>query len=74
MALISGSTHDRRPGRFAWMPGPGFLGTYDLVFVGGETRMSVRVRITVVLKVNLGRLRGKDGKDDPSEEYNSPSS
>ncbi len=34
--LPVGSTLDRRTGRFSWMPGPGFVGTYDLVFVAYE--------------------------------------
>ena len=31
--LPVGSTLDRSTGRFSWMPGPGFLGPYDLVFI-----------------------------------------
>ncbi|MCX6562534.1 MAG: hypothetical protein NTU60_02885, partial [Candidatus Aminicenantes bacterium] len=32
-SLPIGSTLDQRTGTFSWMPGPGFLGTFDLVFV-----------------------------------------
>ena len=31
--LPIGSTLDARAGTFSWIPGPGFLGTYDLVFL-----------------------------------------
>ncbi|MCX6562528.1 MAG: hypothetical protein NTU60_02855 [Candidatus Aminicenantes bacterium] len=49
--LPIGSTLDPRSGVFAWMPGPGFVGRYDLVFVimdeSGLTRkIPVRIRIT----------------------------
>jgi len=48
--LPSGSTLDPKSGLWTWQPGPGFLGTYDLVFVGErngrpESKTSVRVRI-----------------------------
>jgi photosystem II stability/assembly factor-like uncharacterized protein len=48
--LPIGSTLDRRTGRFSWMPGPGFLGTYDLMFLRIESSGLTRkllVRITV---------------------------
>jgi hypothetical protein len=32
--LPAGATLDPANGTFSWMPGPGFLGRYDLVFVG----------------------------------------
>ena len=49
--LPVGSTLDRRTGRFSWMPGPGFLGAYDLVFVASGAAnpprlFRVRVEIT----------------------------
>ena len=51
--LPVGSTLDRRTGRFSWMPGPGFLGSYDLVFVRrtapGE-QYALKVRVTIVPK------------------------
>ena len=51
--LPIGSTLDRRTGRFSWMPGPGFLGSYDLIFLRraapGE-QSAFRVRVTIVPK------------------------
>ena len=49
--LPIGSTLDRRTGRFSWMPGPGFLGAYDLVFVASGAAnpprlFRIRVEIT----------------------------
>ena len=32
-SLPIGSTLDQRNGTFSWMPGPGFLGTHDLLFL-----------------------------------------
>jgi hypothetical protein len=48
--LPIGSTLDPESGTFAWLPGPGFLGTYDLVFVresaaGVTTRIPVRITV-----------------------------
>ena len=48
--LPIGSTLDPVKGTFSWLPGPGFLGTYDLVFVketafGATTRIQVAVTI-----------------------------
>jgi hypothetical protein len=51
--LPVGSTLDRRTGRFSWMPGPGFFGPYDLVFIDRGTAnppRSLRVRIVVTPK------------------------
>jgi len=51
--LPVGSALDRRTGRFSWMPGPGFLGTYDLVFVEGNAAnpsRSFRVRVEITPK------------------------
>ncbi len=51
--LPVGSTLDRRTGRFSWAPGPGFLGSYTLVFVRraalGE-REVCRVEVAIVAK------------------------
>jgi YVTN family beta-propeller protein len=49
--LPIGSTLDRRTGRFSWMPGPGFVGTYDLVFIrhdgtGAAAKVPLRITIT----------------------------
>jgi hypothetical protein len=51
--LPIGSTLDGRTGRFSWMPGPGFLGTYDLLLLrtddsGVTTKVPVKVTITPV--------------------------
>ncbi|HNX98050.1 MAG TPA: hypothetical protein PKK12_10255, partial [Candidatus Aminicenantes bacterium] len=48
--LPIGGSLDRRSGRFCWIPGPGFLGEYPLVFVrreadGREFRREVTVRV-----------------------------
>ncbi|MCX6563281.1 MAG: SBBP repeat-containing protein, partial [Candidatus Aminicenantes bacterium] len=48
--LPIGSTLDARTGAFSWMPGPGFSGAYDFVFVekdaSGPTR-SIKVKVTI---------------------------
>ena len=48
-ALPAGSFLDRHSGEFFWQPGPGFVGTYDFVFVrtgnGAKTRSSLAVDI-----------------------------
>ena len=48
--LPIGSTLDREKGKFYWLPGPGFVGEYDLLFLieenfGLQKKLSVRVRI-----------------------------
>ncbi|MCX6563284.1 MAG: hypothetical protein NTU60_06730 [Candidatus Aminicenantes bacterium] len=48
--LPIGSTLDPRTGRFSWLPGPGFFGSYDLIFIredgfGGIKKISLTVRI-----------------------------
>jgi len=48
--LPLGSTLDPSTGRFSWLPGPGFIGSYDLVFLktdgfGITRRISIRVMI-----------------------------
>jgi len=48
--LPIGSTLDAKDGVFHWQPGPGFLGTYELVFFktnkfGMKEKISVKVRI-----------------------------
>jgi hypothetical protein len=51
--LPIGSTLDARTGRFAWMPGPGFVGKYDLVFIrrsAGEPLRTYRVEIEITPK------------------------
>ena len=49
-SLPIGSTLDQRTGHFSWMPGPGFLGTYDLVFIkedGLGMTNSIPVKVTI---------------------------
>ena len=55
--LPAGSTVDRSTGRFTWMPGAGFIGTYDLVFARGEGA-GARHDVRVVLSP---RGRNRDG-------------
>ena len=47
--LPAGSFLDKRTGEFFWQPGPGFVGSYDFVFVrtgnGARTRMPLSVDI-----------------------------
>jgi hypothetical protein len=47
--LPAGSFLDRKSGEFFWQPGPGFVGSYDFVFVrngnGAKTRTSLGVDI-----------------------------
>ena len=48
--LPIGSTLDTKTGTFSWIPGPGFVGSFDLVFVeknaSGPTR-SIKVKVTI---------------------------
>ena len=47
--LPIGSTFDAARGIFYWMPGPGFIGEYELVFVRGgakPTKTQVRIKIS----------------------------
>jgi hypothetical protein len=48
-ALPAGSRLDGAGGRFYWLPGVGFVGSYDLVFVKrtGDERTQIRVRVTI---------------------------
>ena len=48
--LPIGSTLDPRTGRFSWLPGPGFVGSYDLIFIhedglSGKRRIPFKVTI-----------------------------
>ena len=48
--LPSGATLDRESGRFAWQPGPGYLGDYELALVretAGDRRELTRVTVRV---------------------------
>ena len=48
--LPIGSTLDARTGKFSWMPGPGFVGTYDLVFIE-EDNFGVTIRIPIQMTI-----------------------
>jgi len=50
MELPIGSTLDKITGRFSWIPGPGFIGTYRIVFIetgreGEKNRKNIMVSI-----------------------------
>jgi len=52
--LPIGSTLDEAIGIFSWMPGPGFLGTYDLVFLIQDPYGTInRTFVQVVIKPKL---------------------
>ncbi|MCX6564567.1 MAG: SBBP repeat-containing protein [Candidatus Aminicenantes bacterium] len=48
--LPIGSTLDTKKGTFSWLPGPGFLGTYNLLFVQ-EDEFGIGRRIPVVVTI-----------------------
>jgi len=49
--LPIGSTLDQSEGIFSWMPGPGFLGKYDLVFIKEDNfGVTIRIPIQVTIK------------------------
>ncbi len=45
--LPIGSTFDSAAGIFSWLPGPGFLGDYQLVFVERSSRLQQRMTIKI---------------------------
>jgi len=50
-SLPMGTTLDQRTGTFSWMPGPGFLGTYDLLFLQtDEFGITRRIPIKATIK------------------------
>ena len=52
--LPIGSTLDQDKGVFSWMPGPGFLGTYDLIFLrddGFGVKRKIPVKVIIRPKV-----------------------
>jgi len=52
--LPIGSTLDRLKGTFSWLPGPGFLGKYDLVFVAEDAfGITKRIPVNVTIKPKL---------------------
>lgn len=48
--LPIGSTLDRERGIFYWIPGPGFIGNYDLSFIDNFGNRSNRVKIKILPK------------------------
>jgi hypothetical protein len=46
-ALPAGSFLDKRTGEFFWQPGPGFVGSYDFVFVRSGNGARTRTRLSV---------------------------
>jgi|GEM_PF-3094157 len=49
--LPIGSTLDGEQGTFAWLPGPGFLGAYDLVFIKKDASGLLRkIPMTIVIR------------------------
>lgn len=54
--LPIGSTLDRTTGTFAWIPGPGFVGTYGLVFVVTDEK-GARFRKDILITILPGFIR-----------------
>ena len=48
--LPIGSTMDTKKGVFYWLPGPGFIGSYPLVFVDTESNQIRRVNVKILPK------------------------
>ena len=65
--LPVGSTLDRRTGRFSWMPGPGFLGTYELMILKTEKIGSTSIH-------RLAGSRSGQNKTTPGRSVQSASS
>ncbi|MCX6563182.1 MAG: Ig domain-containing protein, partial [Candidatus Aminicenantes bacterium] len=54
--LPIGSTLDPKKGTFSWMPGPGFLGTYNLIFLKeDESGAARRIPVTVTIRPKFGK-------------------
>jgi hypothetical protein len=56
--LPPGSQLNTATGQFTWVPGPGYVGTYDLVFIQGSTQVPVEVTIEPKLTTTAGLMRG----------------
>lgn len=59
-SLPIGSTLDSENSKFYWMPGPGFIGEYELVFIKSEipgVQKKISVKVTIKPKFD----REKDG-------------
>jgi hypothetical protein len=57
-SLPPGSRLDPATGTFTWSPGPGYIGSYDLVFLQGATQLSVTVTIEPKSTASAGQMRG----------------
>jgi len=54
--LPVGSTLDPGKGTFSWLPGPGFLGTYRLVFTKeDESGAAKRIPVTIMIRPKYGK-------------------
>jgi len=54
-SLPIGSTFDPQKGAFSWMPGPGFLGKYHLVFLRkDEFGVTKRIPVQITIKPKFG--------------------
>ena len=57
-ALPPGSKLDTATGIFTWAPGPGYIGSYDLVFLQADAQMAVQVTIKEKKPETAGLMRG----------------
>ena len=59
--LPIGSTLDPSTGRFSWLPGPGFLGTYEMMFLKEDGfGVTKRIPITVTIKPKFSGSRSSE--------------
>jgi hypothetical protein len=56
--LPPGGQLNTATGQFTWVPGPGYIGTYDLVFVQGSSQVAVEVTIEPKSTITAGLMRG----------------
>jgi hypothetical protein len=56
-ALPAGSAFDAATGEFTWASGPGFIGTYDLVFLEGASTIAVEVTVEPKASAMPGSIR-----------------
>jgi len=62
--LPIGSTLDLEHGVFAWLPGPGFLGKHDLVFIVGTKPEGFRkIRVSIDIKPKYS-FKERSSSDD----------
>lgn len=59
--LPVGSTLNAEQGVFYWLPGPGFLGNYDFIFIrqNGTTVEHEKIRITITPKFKKGAVKNE---------------